>query len=160
MHHMDVPMEFFECVGWWQATRIIISHALVVFLYWYISLFRFVPAAKHARTRTGRVVWWSIACIFPFCATSGYFTTILAGWYPAIAYPAKEWMSHVDVIACVVFVVSTRKQTLQAVGDDQYKHGVEAILAGKHTTDKEIVQRIRDLSNRVSQLHEPDSINS
>ena len=129
MDHHTPPYTLFHCVGDAQALRIIVSHAIVCVLYFWIALGRFMPAALAAKTRMGKIVWWSIAVIFPFCALAGYMTTIMAGWCPAIAYPTKEIMSHLDVVACIVFILSTRKHNLQAVGDDAFRDDIEKLIS-------------------------------
>ena len=116
MDHLEIPMNFFHCVGDSQAWRIIISHTIVCILYLYISIARFCPAALNSKTTRSKIVWWSIAIIFPFCACGGYLTTNLAGWIPSIAYPLKELCSHIDILACCVFLWATDKNQLKAVG--------------------------------------------
>lgn len=128
-------MNFFHCVGGSQALRIVVSHGFVVALYLYISAFRLVPAAMAAKTRQGKLVWWSIAIVFPFCAVAGYATTILAGWFPALAYPLKEWMSHLDVVATLVFIGVTSTQQLKSVGNDSIKSDIEKALEGSNPSD-------------------------
>lgn len=135
MDNHEVPMRLFHCVGNDQAVRLIASHVFVVVLYWIISVRRFLPAALHAKTKKSKIVWWSIAFIFPFCATAGYGTTILAGWCPSIAYPLKEFMCYLDVLACIAFLASSNKKQLQVIGDDSLRAELHRVLENANTSD-------------------------
>lgn len=114
----ETPMIFFECVGSAQAWRIIISHTLVLILYLHIAFFRFIPAFIAARSYKSKFVWLAIAILFMLCGFCGYGTVVLAGWYPKIAYPLREYLSYGDIIFCIMFLYYTHDKRLQAIHED------------------------------------------
>ncbi|MBF84027.1 MAG: hypothetical protein CL489_06065 [Acidobacteria bacterium] len=144
--HCNVPMRFFDCVGTVRAWRIIIAHSLISAMYLGIAFFRFLPAGMEARTQTERVVWYSLAFIFPFCWAAGYGTTILAGWFPALAYFLKESACYVDAAFCVTFLWSTRNQNLVSVTVDSFRDEIEDIVNNEDSdlSHGDRIQQIRD----------------
>ena len=147
---METPMTLFECLGTAQAWRIIVTHSAICLVYAYITIFRFVPAARNASTQKGRLVWWSIAFIFPFCALSGYMTTVLAAWYPALAYPLKEAGADFDIVACMVFLIATNRQILQSVSNDQFENNVTLMM--NESTDRQISDETVDVTLRLKAM--------
>lgn len=113
------PMSLIDCLGYSQAVRLIVAHSLVCLAFLWMAVFRFLPAASQAETIRGKVAWWSITCVFPFCALCGYGTTIIAAWRPELAYPAKEILSYLVVFCCCAFLHSTRNINLTSVGNER-----------------------------------------
>lgn len=111
--HHEGAMTLFDCAPE-HAWALVVLSAITVVLYLILAFARFIPAAVSSRTLKEKIIWFSIATIFPFCGMNAYATTIMSGWMPESSYDLRVIFGIVNIFACIAFFVYTRGTSLSA----------------------------------------------
>jgi len=136
-------IDLFECVPD-LALVLIIESAIITILYFLIAFNRFLPAAHAAASEASKQAWYSIFILFPSCGICAYATTVLAGWYPEIAYPIKASLMLIGIVCCFVFYIKTKDMALILEDSAEKLDKAQNILNDSKLSEREIITLLKN----------------